>query len=237
MPPRYLLLQVRNQDDLMRPQEVRCFAQALACDTAQIRVFDLLGGSPTATQLAQSDVVFLGGSGDYSVAEGGSWLPAALEVMCELHRLSKPTFASCWGFQAMARAMGGEVITDLARAEVGSIEVNLTEAGRADSLFSGLGECFRAQMGHKDIVVRLPQDAILLASSQRVANQAFRFRGKPIYCTQFHPELNREALLERVCSYPWYIERIRGISPKEFSAECQESPATDELLRRFVAMV
>ena len=234
---RHLLLQVRNQNDPMRPQEVHCFARALGCDVSQIRAFDLLAGSPTAAQLDQADVVFLGGSGDYSVAEGGPWLPAALEVMRELHRIGKPTFASCWGFQAMARALGGDVITDIARAEVGSIEVELTDAGRVDPLFAELEDRFLAQMGHHDIVVRLPDDAILLASSQRVENQAFRFDSKPIYCTQFHPELNREALLQRVWAYPWYIDRIRGISLEEFAVDCQESPATDELLRRFVTLV
>ena len=221
----------------MRLQEVGCFARALGCDAAQIRVFDLLRGSPAGDELAQCDMVFLGGSGDYSVAAGGRWLAGALKVMRELHRMAKPTFASCWGFQAMSRALGGQVITDLSRAEVGSIELELTDAGRADPLFSGLGNRFLAQQGHQDIVVQLPQDAILLASSGRVTNQAFRFRGKPIYCTQFHPELNRAALLERVWNYPWYIERIRGISLEQFAAECQESPSTEELLRRFVAMV
>ena len=44
---RYLLLQVRNQDDPMRPQEVGCFARALGCEPTQIRTFDLLDGAPT----------------------------------------------------------------------------------------------------------------------------------------------------------------------------------------------
>lgn len=234
---RYLLLQVRNQDDPMRSQEVRCFARALACQVSQIQVFDLLAGAPTLRQLDQADLVLLGGSGDYSVAEGGPWLAAALDAMRELHQAGKPTFASCWGFQAMARALGGEVITDIGRAEVGTIEVQLTDAGKADPVLGGLGERFLAQMGHQDIVVSLPADSILLASTPRVQNQAFCFREKPIYCTQFHPELNREALLQRVWTYPWYIERILGVPLEEFTENCQESPATDGLLQRFVRQV
>ncbi len=184
------------------------------------------------------DVVLLGGSGAYSVAEGGPWLAAGLEAMAELHTLGKPTFASCWGFQAMARAMGGTVVTDLARAEVGSVEITLTTGGKDDPLFGGLPIHFLAQLGHQDIVVELPADATLLASSQRVTNQAFCLQGKPIYCTQFHPELNREALLQRVIAYPEYPERILGVTLDEFASRyCFETPETDSLLSRFITHV
>lgn len=231
---KFLLLQVRNHDDSMRQQEVSCFARALECQPDQIRVFDLLSGVPTVRQLDEVDVVLLGGSGDYSVAQGGEWLSAVLLAMRELYELSKPTFASCWGFQAMAKALGGDVITDKSRAELGSVEVRLTEAGRADPLFGPLGDTFLAPMGHQDCVVHLPPGAILLASSEKVENQAFRFPDRPIYCTQFHPELDRDALLQRVRAYPQYVETITGVPIEEFERTCQETKVTDELLGRFV---
>jgi GMP synthase (glutamine-hydrolysing) len=234
---RFLLLQVRNADDPMRTQEIGCFARALGCKQEQIRVWDLLTGAPTVTQLSGVDVVLLGGSGDYSVAEGGPWLPAALDAMRSLYDLGKPTFASCWGFQAMARALGGEVVTDPSRAELGTIPVDLTAIGQDDAVFGALSTPFLAPMGHQDIVDRLPDGATLLASTDRVQNQAFRCDGKPIYCTQFHPELNRKALLERVWSYPWYVERIAGVSLEDFAATCEETPQTDSLLRRFIRHV
>ncbi len=233
----FLLLQVRNADDPMRQQEVGCFARVFACDPSQIDVHDLLAGPPTVRELDAVDMVVLGGSGDYSVAEGGDWLPPVLEAMRELHDLGKPTFASCWGFQAMAKAMGGEVVTDLSRAELGTIEVFLTENGLADPLFSSLGARFLAPMGHQDCVVKLPPGAIRLASSERVLNQAFRFPDKPIYCTQFHPELDRRALVERIRAYPRYVETITGEGIDEFAAGCRETPESDRLLGRFLAQL
>lgn len=231
---KFLLLQVRNPDDPMRTQEVQCFAKALGCQPDQIRVFDLLAGVPTVKQLDQVDVVLLGGSGDYSVAEGGDWLEVALEAMRELYELSKPTFASCWGFQAMARALGGEVVTDMTRAELGTVEVQLTDAGRDDRLFGPLGDRFLAPMGHQDCVVRLPAGAERLAFSEKVQNQAFRIPGKPIYATQFHPELDRAALIERVYAYPQYVESISGDTVDAFVEKCQETEATNQLLIRFM---
>ena len=164
----------------MCAQEVGCFARALRCAPEQIRVFDLLTGRPGRALLDAVDVVLLGGSGDYSVARGGPWLERALDAMRDLHARSKPTFASCWGFQAMARALGGKVVTDLARAELGTLELRLSESGQEDPLFGPLGPTLLVHMGHQDIVDSLPADAVLLASSDRVENQAFRFTGKPI---------------------------------------------------------
>ena len=138
----------------------------------------------------------------------------------------------------MARALGGEVVTDTSRAELGTVTLRVTTAGRQDPLFAMLGEEFSAQMGHQDVVVRLPDRAILLASTDRVANQAFRFPDKPIYCTQFHPELDRAALIERVEAYPQYVERIAKTSIEEFAARyCHDTPQTGQLLKQFVATI
>ena len=234
---RYLLLQTRNANDPMRAQEVRCFARALECDLSAIDVFDLLAAAPTAERLKQADVVLLGGSGHYSAAGEGVWLERALDAMREIHQLARPTFASCWGFQAMARAMGGRCIRDLPNAEVGTIELRLTEAGRADPLFCQLPASFLGHAGHEDHVVALPADAVLLASSARVPEQAFCFAGRPIYCTQFHPELDRISLLERVQVYPEYVERTVAVPHDEFIANCRETPEANTLLGRFVELV
>ena len=64
---RYLLLQVRNQDDPMRVQEITCFARVLRCDPNRIRTLDLLKTAPTPRDLDGNDVVLLGGSGHYGV--------------------------------------------------------------------------------------------------------------------------------------------------------------------------
>lgn len=232
---RFLLLQMRDADDPMRDQEVRCFARAFRCPAERIEVCDLLRGAPTPAQLRQWDAVLLGGSGDYSVAQGGPWLASALDAMRELYDLAKPTFASCWGFQAMAKALGGEVVTDTTRGELGSVLVTVTEPGRKDEVFRNAGEQFLAQMGHQDVVTRLPENAVLLASSGLVTNQAFRLRNKPIYATQFHPELDREALIERIEAYPQYSQEIAGMAVEDFErAHCHGTPIAEQLLRDFV---
>jgi GMP synthase (glutamine-hydrolysing) len=245
---RYLLLQTRNPGDPMAAQEVRCFARALDCKTSAIVVHDLIGSAPPVDRLQQFDMLLLGGSGHYSVAvlageasdtghtqKRSPWIERTLDVLRDIHRMGKPTFASCWGFQAMAVAMGGECVNDVPNAEVGTVELELTESGRADPIFGALPRSFAAQAGHEDHVIRLPPDAELLASSGRVKEQAFRFCGLPIYCTQFHPELDRSAMMERVVAYPEYIARIAKISFDEFVAGLRETPETNTLFSRFVS--
>src|SRR4051812_14694954 len=243
---RYLLLQTRNPGDPMAAQEIRCFARALDCEISAIGVTDLIGSAPSAAKLAQADMLLLGGSGHFSVATraidaaelnrpDSPWLDRTLDTLREIHQLATPTFASCWGFQAMARAMGGECVNDVLNAEVGTVELQLTDAGVADPIFGTLPRQFIGQAGHEDRVVRLPPNAQLLASSPRVSEQAFRFIGRPIYCTQFHPELDRAAMLERVIAYPEYIARIARISFDEFVRNVRETPEANSLLRRFVS--
>ena len=232
--PRFLLLQVRNPDDPMRDHEIECFSRAFRCDRDRIAVFDLLSGVPSQQPLDEADVVLLGGSGDYSVAKGGPWLAAALEAMRKLYETRKPTFASCWGFQAMARAMGGEVITDRSQAEVGTLWLELTPEGKKDPVFGPLGDRFQVLIGHEDIVTRLPEGATLLASSATVENEAFCFDDRPIYCTQFHPELDRDGIVARISQYPAYLTLTGYDTLEAFSDATPETPETEAILRRFV---
>lgn len=242
--PRFLLLQVRDADDPVRRQEVECFAAAIGCGVDRISTHSLLGGAPTGRLLNRHDAVLIGGSGAYSAARAEAngierpapaWLEPAFDALRHLHACSKPAFASCWGFQAFCRAIGGDCVHDLAHAELGPTEMQLTTAGAADPLFgSVLPERFFAHAGHEDRVTKLPAGATLLASSDTVANQAIVFAGKPIYATQFHPELTAAALIERVAAYPKYVQQIAGVPLAEFRHDVVDTPEANGLLPRFV---
>ena len=221
----------------MAAQEVLCFARSLPCTSSNIEVFDLLSGAPSTLALKRTDVVLIGGSGEHSVVRGGPWLSGALDTMTELYAKSRPTFASCWGFQAMAQALGGTVVTDRDRAEVGTAWVELTNDGEADPVFGPLGKRFRVPIGHEDVVTKIPKSARLLASSDLVENQAFVFLDKPIYATQFHPELNRADLVARLTKYTEYLPLTGHKCIKEFEDNTPETPESESILPRFLKEV
>ena len=231
---RFLLLQIRDADDPIRPQEVGCFASALGCDATQISTLSLLDQRLTASVLDEVDAVLIGGSGNYSAAGQSEWLDGVLADLRFLCESRKPTFASCWGFQAIARALGGRCIHDPQRAELGTIDLHLTEAGADDPLFGELSRTFHGLAGHEDHVIELPPGAVLLASSDLVTNQAFKFANAPIYCTQFHPELDLNTFLERVAAYPQYVEKIAGTTLDNFAERCTDTPECRQVMRRFV---
>ncbi len=218
----------------MRHHEVASFARALETTEDRMSIFDLLNHPLEPRHFQSIDMVLLGGSGHYSAAGDGVWLDRALDSLRLIYDSATPTFASCWGFQAMARAMGGEVVHDLNRAEIGTLSLTLTKEGEQDPVFGPLGKTFAGQMGHEDVVTKLPPDAVRLASSHLVENQAYCFTDRPIYCTQFHPELNCGDLLQRVLHYPEYIRKIAGMEPEQFVELIHETPDTEALLTRFV---
>src|SRR5687768_1570591 len=117
---RYLLLQIRDRDDPMRANEVAAFSRALRCRPEDIRVLDVLGNPIAPRDLHAADLVLIGGSGNYSACGDEPWLHRALDGLRLLYDSRRPLFASCWGFQALARALGGTVIKDPAQAEVGT---------------------------------------------------------------------------------------------------------------------
>jgi GMP synthase (glutamine-hydrolysing) len=71
--------------------------------------------------------------------------------------------------------------------EIGTVEVELTAAGREDPLFAGLPRRLRVQSTHEDHVAELPADAPLLAGNPRTPVQAFGWRDR-LRAVQFHPE-------------------------------------------------
>ena len=231
---RFLLLQARDEGDPMLAQERQCFASRLRLPVEEIEPHNLVAGPPRLAEARRHAAVLVGGSGDYLVSRGN--LPRFADTLEFLRRLvdsDHPTFASCFGFQCLVEALGGRIVYDPQRAEVGTFEVTLTAAGRDDELLGALPERFAAQQGHKDRAAELPPGTIHLASSRLSPYQAFRLRDHRIWATQFHPELDRRTNEER---YQRYLEHYRG--QVDFGGEGRvagfgDSPESEALLRAF----
>ena len=140
-------------------------------------------------------------------------------------------------FRPWRLALGGEVVTDLSRAELGTETLFLTDAGSKILCSVPCPGNSSPTWDTRILSIVCRPTAQLLASSQRVRNQAFRIPDKPLYCTQFHPELTRDTFLERVRAYPEYVERIAGVPYEEFAARCTEAFAAGSLIRRCVRAV
>jgi GMP synthase (glutamine-hydrolysing) len=195
------LLQARNQDDPVREEEVACFVRQLDVRAEQVTPIDIFSARYDDGMFERFDALLVGGSGEYSVLDDDPAIKRFIDFVGYAAERGHPLFASCFGFQALALALGGEVVHDETRAEVGTFELQLTTDGERDELFAALPPRFWAQEGHKDHVVHLPSDAVHLASSERSVMQALRLADKPVWATQFHPELREEDNRQRVMRY------------------------------------
>jgi GMP synthase (glutamine-hydrolysing) len=180
---RVLLLQARATED-MELQEQACFMERSRIESHQLITVNVVRHRLHPGLLDGMDAFMIGGAGEFSATKEYVWMGDALDLIRAAVDRGIPTFGSCWGHQMLARAFGGRVLHDHARAEMGCHGVELTGAGIRDDLFSGFPGRFLANMGHHDRVVTLPPGAVELAFNASQPNQAFRLDGTVAYGTQ-----------------------------------------------------
>jgi GMP synthase (glutamine-hydrolysing) len=239
---RILLLQARDHGDPMLEHELSCFVDVVGIPRDRFVPLNMAHvPSGDWPELPTFDAVMVGGSGDYSVVKGGfDWHRPMLDYVLEAVSHDLPFFGSCFGFQALVQALGGELVSDPTMAEVGTFEATLTPEGKSDRFFGHLPETFDAQFGHNDSAVTLPDELVHLVSTERCAYQAVRMRGRPVWATQFHPELDEQANMTRYVRYLVnYADRPMGEEEAWATARTMHrpSPHANALLSRFVEAV
>ena len=234
-PPRVLLLQIRDQE-LPELQERDCFVHFSGLPRERFAFWNLVERPEiTGDDCSAFAAVIVGGAGAHSVTDEHPFTAPLGRLVRELTAAERTLFGSCFGHQFIAQALGGRVVIDAARSEIGTFDVELTEDGAADPWLAGLPRCFAAQLGHHDRVVDLPPGAIELARSERCPNQAFRLGATRVYGAQLHVELDPARMIARAGAYredyppdPEALGRLRR--------SLRPSPEASTLLRRFLAL-
>lgn len=123
------------------------------------------------------------------VTDEDPWSLATERWLARYVRLGRPLLGVCYGHQLLAKALGGRVGDNPNGPEVGTVEVELTEAGRGEPLFAGLPTTLRVQSSHRQSVLALPPRARHLARNAHDEFQAFAV-GERAFAVQFHPEFD-----------------------------------------------
>ena len=113
--------------------------------------------------------------------------PEAPRVDPEMFSLGVPVLGICYGQQAMASALGGEVARTSV-AEFGPTDLEVERPGAV--LFSGTPTTQQVWMSHNDAVVQAPEGFTRTASTTASPVAAFEDPSRGLYGVQFHPEVS-----------------------------------------------
>ena len=181
------------------------YAQLIARRVREARVYSEIVPStmPVAEMLAKDPAAVVLSGGPSSVyAQGAPSIDSALFAA------GVPVFGICYGFQVMARALGGEV------AQTGLSEFGRTplEVGAHGVLLAGLPAELSVWMSHGDSVSAAPAGYAVTASTSGAPIAAFENPDTGCAGVQFHPEVlhteHGQAILEH------FLYDLAGIAPE-----------------------
>ncbi len=189
------------------------YAQLIARRVREARVYsEIMPHTATVGEIVarRPKAIILSG-GPQSV-----YAPGAPQVDPDLFGIGVPTFGICYGYQAMARALGGDV------ARTGLSEFGRTEAtvDRAGTLLAGIPDRLQVWMSHGDSVAAAPAGFEALASSAGAPIAAFEATERGLAGVQWHPEVQHtqagQLVLER------FLFDIAGCTPDWTAANIVE---------------
>jgi GMP synthase-like glutamine amidotransferase len=150
----------------------------------------------------------MGGPMDVWDVEEHPWLVAEKAAIRRwVNELKKPYLGLCLGHQLLADALGG-TCGPQRPAEIGILDVALTEAGQKDGLFEGLPVKQKCLQWHSVCVAQPPENATVLASSDSCRVQAMRV-GSKAWSMQYHVEVEEDTI-DNWAAVPAYREALNS---------------------------
>ncbi len=164
------------------------YAQLIARRVREASAFSEIVPStmPVEQMLAKKPAAIILSGGPSSVYADGA--PPADPALFEA---GVPVLGICYGFQAMARALGGTVERTGAR-EYGGTPATL-DAGTPSVLLGGQPGGQDVWMSHGDSVTAAPDGFSVTASTPGAPVAAFEDRGRRLFGVQWHPEVRHSA--------------------------------------------
>ncbi|MFA6573960.1 MAG: glutamine-hydrolyzing GMP synthase [Nocardioides sp.] len=158
------------------------YAQLIARRVREARVYSEIvpHHMPVSEMLARNPKAIVLSGGPASV-----YTPDAPQLDPALVDGRVPVFGICYGFMAMAQALGGEV-AHTGQREYGRTQVEVLEPG---TLLAAVPTTLTSWMSHGDEVVKAPEGFTVNASSPRATVAAFEHVERQLAGVQWHPEV------------------------------------------------
>ncbi|MGH9100499.1 MAG: glutamine-hydrolyzing GMP synthase, partial [Acidimicrobiales bacterium] len=192
------------------------YAQLIARRVREARVYSEIVShdTPTKVVLARRPAAVILSGGPSSIYD-----PGAPAVDPDLLRAGVPVLGICYGFHAMAAALGGDV-TGTDRREYGRTRVTVDTRAR---LFEGQPASQEVWMSHGDAVDALPERLHPTAWSDGTRIAAFETADGTLCGVQWHPEVHHTAHGQQVLER--FLYRAAGIAPSWTTASVLDAAA------------
>jgi GMP synthase (glutamine-hydrolysing) len=234
---RVLLLQVRDQPRV-RQEEHSSFVAYSGLQASQLDILNVFDTPHFDTGVLEDyDALMVGGASEASVLEPETYpfVNSCIRLLRHCMDENFPVFASCFGFQLAVLTLGGRIILDKTDFEMGTLPIRTTELAADDPLFRDVPDGFRAVSVHRERAPELPDSCALLAYTEACPH-AFRVAGKPFWAFQFHPEVDRATLVERLTIFKsQYTEGDDHL--ESILSSAVETPDSNGLVKKFVDRV
>ncbi|NQX15167.1 glutamine-hydrolyzing GMP synthase [Rathayibacter sp. VKM Ac-2857] len=179
------------------------YAQLIARRVREANVYsEIVPSNTTAAEIAaKSPVGIILSGGPSSVYEEG-----APQLDPAIFDLGIPVLGICYGFQVMAKTLGGEVANTGLR-EYGATDASVSAEGGV--LLGDQPVDQTVWMSHGDQVSKAPEGFDVLASTGSTAVAAFGSDARRLYGVQWHPEVKHSAHGQAVIEN--FLHRAAGI--------------------------
>ena len=232
-----LLLQIRDNQNV-RIEEHQSFANFSKLGIHQIEVLNVFDTPSFKTSLLDSfDALYVGGASEANVLEPDKYpfIKNCIELLRYAAEISKPTFASCFGFQLAVLAFGGVILNKDKGYEMGTVKISLTDKAKSDIVYQGIEDRFPAVSVHRQYASTIPEPLEILAYTEQCIH-SFKYINKPLWAFQFHPEVDRETLVKRLTIFSkHYTDNTEQL--KEVLDSAAETPESNILLGNFIERV
>jgi GMP synthase (glutamine-hydrolysing) len=232
-----VLLQIR-QEQRVREEEHHSFCTYAGLEPHQVSVHNVFDQPDFSDAiLADCDALLVGGASEASVLEPERYpfVPASIRLMQRCIERDVPVFASCFGFQLAVLALGGRIVRDQRDFEVGCVPISLTPEAADDRLFQGVPDGFHAVAVHRERAPQCPEGVIPLAFTEQCLH-AFKVRERRFWAFQFHPEVDRQTLVERLTIFQEHYTDDGGHLQRVLESAV-ETPHSNNLVSHFVDRV
>ena len=232
-----LLLQIRDNQNV-RNEEHQSFANFSKLEQHQIEILNAFDTPSFKTSLLDSfDALYVGGASEANVLEPDKYpfVKNCIELLRYAAEISKPTFSSCFGFQLAVLAFGGVILNKDKGYEMGTVQISLTDKAKSDLVYQEIEDRFPAVSVHRQYASTIPDPLEIVAYTEQCIH-SFKYKNKPLWAFQFHPEVDRETLVKRLTIFSkHYTDNTEQL--KEVLDSAVETPESNILLGNFVERV